>query len=408
MLLRFDIFPDLEETVDSIDLGNFGDAKRKKETLMAKKYKAPTKPSVFEKKVVLLPRVVAETVLMERGADPYAPEGQWFVEYVDKYVRWLHANKANWKKKLEKGRDPRPFVYGFVRHWLDSYEQNPRRFKTQAVSAGLGRAPLTVHHGREDWQVRYMDEDGDMNVAEFGTSRKARGFLRRMKYPWPVRAREVHDYGRKIGWDLIDDLNNIVASVRKYPHWEKSVIQLPSERGFGAGEETVDSIYLGNFGDVSPFDYYSFFVWWQPSLSARKKGKKSVKKLAKTRSFKSGDLFGITVTNWCDATGECDNEERVLAEELHVGVADLLRRDDWINWESVAESVGLDVPELLKDPVWAWDAAIHYYGAREFHPGGYQPLYAAGGEFVESFRRMALDLLNLGVPRGEIESYLEG
>jgi hypothetical protein len=287
------------------------------------KYKPATKPAVFEDRVMLLPYVVAETVLGARGMDPYSPEGQWFIAYVDGYVRWLHANKPDWKKKLEKSRDPRPFVYGFVRHWLDAYEQNPRRFKTQAASVGLGCAPRTFH-------------------------------------------------------------------------------------GFAAGEETVDSIYLGNFGDASPLDYNGFFVWWRPNSSTRQKGKKHVRRLAKGRTFKSGDLFAIKVTNWCDASGECENEERVLAEEAHVDVADLLSKDGWIEWDRVADSVGTDVTDLLKDPVWAWEAAIGYYGAHEFHGGGYNPLYTPGGSFVESFDRMARDLLNLGVPESEVGDYLGG
>jgi hypothetical protein len=113
------------------------------------KHKPPTKPAVFERKVVLLPHVVAETVLMERGLDPYSPNGAWFVQHVDQYVRWLHANKRDWKRKLEKSRDPRPFVYSFVRHWLDAYEQNPERFKRQVRArslSGFGEGCVLTYH----------------------------------------------------------------------------------------------------------------------------------------------------------------------------------------------------------------------------------------------------------------------
>lgn len=385
---------------------------------MTKKYKPATKPAVFEEKVILLPYVVAETVLGERGMDPYSPEGQWFVGYVDGYVRWLHANKPDWKKKLEKSRDPRPFVYAFVNHWFDAYVKDPVRFKRQVhagdrpgpvpsgwdaglgASLGIGRETVQdcvlIYHWKpvgKTWkQVR------ESKVTSL-TGQPIRSIKREACRYWTY-THEVPGKG----------VLYVTGGTFRGETTPRELLKPPTAgrgiHGLGAGEETVDSIYLGNFGDVSPLDYHGFFVWWIPSLSVRRKGKQYLKRLAKNHSFKSGDLFAIKVTNWCDASGECENEERVLAEEIHVDVDDLLGGSGWIDWDAVASSVGMEPSELRKDPVWALDAAIGYYGAHEFHPGGYNPLYGAGGEFVESFDRMARDLLNLGVPKSEVGGYL--
>ena len=102
------------------------------------KYKPATPSSVFEKRTPILPGVVADTVMQQRGIDCQSPEGNWFSEHVDHYVRWLHANKPDWKRKLEKSEDPRDFVYAFVNHWLDAYLKDPKRFKQMAKNVDLG------------------------------------------------------------------------------------------------------------------------------------------------------------------------------------------------------------------------------------------------------------------------------
>ena len=199
---------------------------------MVRKMKPATKPATFEKRVVLLPHVVAETVLMERGWDPASSDAEWFIEYVDHYIRWLHANKRDWKKRLEKSPDPRPFVYGFVNHWLDAYEKNPVRFQQRAKAAALGRAPLTVHH-RRDWEVRAYDEDMRVVDEEFDTLREAKEFARRMRYPYPMRWRDVHKYGRRIGLDLVDNVNNVWASIRFRTALDTHALPVRGLRGFG-------------------------------------------------------------------------------------------------------------------------------------------------------------------------------
>jgi len=126
------------------------------------KYKPATPSSVFEKRTPILPGVVADTVMEQRGMDYQSPEGNWFSEYVDHYVRWLHANKPDWKRKLEKSRDPRPFIYSFVNHWLDSYLKDPKRFVAQAESVDLGYYDGALGAGKVDaWSgLQYLGNMG--------------------------------------------------------------------------------------------------------------------------------------------------------------------------------------------------------------------------------------------------------
>jgi len=173
----------------------------------------------------------------------------------------------------------------------------------------------------------------------------------------------------------------------------------PSDlEGLGAGEETADSIYLGNFGDVNPFDYHGFFVWWRPGTESRQKGRAAIQQMVKDRNFRDGDLWGIKVDNWCDSTGECENEELLLVYDMGVAVSDLRpgAPRGWIDWDDVASTVGMEPSELTEDPVWAWDAAIGYYGGHEF-----------GDErYIETYDEMARWLITRGVPLEEMESYL--
>ena len=127
------------------------------------KYKPATPWAKFEKKTALLPGVVAERCIEDRGLDRHDPKWDWFVEHVECYVRWLHANKPDWKRKLE-GRDPRDFVYGFVNHWLDAYLHDPEKFKREVSGFDLGcgaAAELGAAEGA--YRIEYL---GNMGSGE--------------------------------------------------------------------------------------------------------------------------------------------------------------------------------------------------------------------------------------------------
>lgn len=57
-------------------------------------------------------------------------EKNWFVTWTDCRLRWLHANKDEWKKKLDKQNNKtRDAVITFVEHWAKSFIFDPEKFK---------------------------------------------------------------------------------------------------------------------------------------------------------------------------------------------------------------------------------------------------------------------------------------
>ena len=184
----------------------------------------------------------------------------------------------------------------------------------------------------------------------------------------------------------------------------RRVTQLPPEKlgnidafngfgGYGGGRDVYRRVYLGNFGDVNPLEYHGFFVWWHPPAGV----KADKRRMAKI----GGELEGVKLFNWCDASGECENEERVEALDLFTSIGDLIG-GSWVDLDAVADSVGMSVEELRKNPVYAWEATIGYYSEEEFLVGGFEP----GRWDFQSFREAAEFLLKRGVPRKELKRYL--
>ena len=186
------------------------------------------------------------------------------------------------------------------------------------------------------------------------------------------------------------------------PLFEKQTgwyLSLGPVHGFGGREMTSpDKIYIGNFGDVNPLEYGGFFIWWHPPAAERPRLVKQILKGKDPARLKirGGELDAVRTVNWCEATGECENEEYTLLEDMYVSVDDLLNAD-WINLEAAANTVGVSVRDLKKDPIRALDAVVAYMGAHEF-----------GDHFFEdSFKDAAKFLINRGVPVEELSDYLE-
>ena len=139
--------------------------------------------------------------------------------------------------------------------------------------------------------------------------------------------------------------------------------------------------YLGNFGDVHPLDFHGFFVWQDAHATA---------------------WYALIATNWCDASGECENEQKVLIEEVLLDSYSLARKS-WIDWEAIGDSVQQTPAELWKQPVMAFQLAVGHHGAQEFHPGGYDPLLPPRGMFFTSFKEAARFLKKQGVPGKDLK-----
>ena len=91
---------------------------------------AESKPATPPEKLEpILPWLMAETVAERRGM-PQA-KARKFGQMADCWVRWLHANRPDWKRKL-RAQDPRPFLFTFLGHWADAYQHNPKLFESRA------------------------------------------------------------------------------------------------------------------------------------------------------------------------------------------------------------------------------------------------------------------------------------
>ena len=92
----------------------------------------PTAREHFEAATPIMPDVVAETCLAARDHTLTAEQYKWFVEHVDVWTRWFHANNAEWKRSLEsEGNQGRDQLYVWVNHWLDAYLLDPERYQRQ-------------------------------------------------------------------------------------------------------------------------------------------------------------------------------------------------------------------------------------------------------------------------------------
>lgn len=94
---------------------------------------APTAKGYFADRA-LCPEIMASMVILEarHNGEVTQEQANWFVAHADTWLRWMHANKPIWRKKLERQENKdRDFILTFVRHWKDAFVQNPDRYKLQ-------------------------------------------------------------------------------------------------------------------------------------------------------------------------------------------------------------------------------------------------------------------------------------
>jgi hypothetical protein len=96
----------------------------------------PTDREQFEQKTSLLLPVIVRTCLGNHRLTDAQVE--WFQDHVDHRVRWYHANKPEWTRKLNSptnlGRD---WVYMWVTHWLSAYLLDPEDYQQRCPTEAL-------------------------------------------------------------------------------------------------------------------------------------------------------------------------------------------------------------------------------------------------------------------------------
>ncbi len=90
----------------------------------AKKFPPAYSAKKFEKEIVLLPYIVADTVIWQRQQEQKTElteaQHKWFCDFADWRVRWFYKNDDDWNAELKRD-DPRDFVYGWIGHWADAF-----------------------------------------------------------------------------------------------------------------------------------------------------------------------------------------------------------------------------------------------------------------------------------------------
>jgi hypothetical protein len=95
--------------------------------------KPPTPKRHFEMRAIC-PEIIASSAITDaQGRAKNAlsePEGVWFIQQAETWVRWFHANNRKWRKALEReSNGDRDFVLAFVNHWADAFVRNPNTYK---------------------------------------------------------------------------------------------------------------------------------------------------------------------------------------------------------------------------------------------------------------------------------------
>ena len=96
--------------------------------------KPPTPSAIFEETTCLLLWLLVDQVWAEKPRALTQEEFDWFYDHVDRRMRWLHANKAGWRRWMEnedRRIDPREQAKVWIRHWLDAYCLDPQRYQEQ-------------------------------------------------------------------------------------------------------------------------------------------------------------------------------------------------------------------------------------------------------------------------------------
>ncbi len=97
----------------------------------------PFNMETFMERTALLPRVIAETVLLHEVPALHAEYWPWFIDHAEK--RTLHCYNANrtFRNALNRSGDRgRQVLYAFVQHWLKAYRLGPRKYEQRHPHTG--------------------------------------------------------------------------------------------------------------------------------------------------------------------------------------------------------------------------------------------------------------------------------
>ena len=87
-----------------------------------------TDPEIFMDRTSLVPEVIAETVLESKEHNLSYEDAKWFCRFASWWIRFFHANKPNWRRKLE-GKDGRDEAYLWINHWAGAFIHSPKTFR---------------------------------------------------------------------------------------------------------------------------------------------------------------------------------------------------------------------------------------------------------------------------------------
>ena len=116
--------------------------------------KPPTAREAFDARTCLMVYAMARDVMENQQTAVKPDDVAWFCTHCDKFVRWLHANRADWRQALEgkrKGSDPRDWLRGWLEHWAAAFVLNPLQFKQRRSGIPLKN---TVVGAQNRWLSR--------------------------------------------------------------------------------------------------------------------------------------------------------------------------------------------------------------------------------------------------------------
>jgi hypothetical protein len=93
----------------------------------------PTPESHFEDKPMLL-HFMASCAITEESyeKDLSEQDKEWFCNWGECRLRWLHANKKDWRRHLERqSNKDRDIVLAFLHHWAKAFLLDVKHFKTR-------------------------------------------------------------------------------------------------------------------------------------------------------------------------------------------------------------------------------------------------------------------------------------
>ena len=91
-----------------------------------KRSKPATPQDKFYEATILLPHLVADVSLDRKFPGRTPEQREWFVNFVEWWVRFFHANNPKWKRFIESNH--RNQLYVWTDHWAEALALDPEEF----------------------------------------------------------------------------------------------------------------------------------------------------------------------------------------------------------------------------------------------------------------------------------------